>query len=519
MKIMIVDDEPFFLRKLRKVIEEYRDIRQAQIEIAAECYSGQMALQEIPGVLPDVVFTDIQMSSVDGIELSNCILKRWPMISVVIISAFPSFEYAREAMRAQVADFLLKPIEKPSVYKILDKLQEAFANKQYVRSQEILQKWIENRTTEDLPVLIAGKAFAYPKFSINAISKLNSYYDRKQWLPQNTKIYHDFRKEGLSHLDPSDELWIIHPENSREIFMIIGYHQDSPEMLTHIRSEAQLFFAKKGVSPSIAYTDGLQDLNLIYTITEKLTQLLYKHCVIGRAVLLSLSAYSNQKNHLQFIITVADERQMNGYLTKKNWNAMKEYIQRLFLLWETNSCPYVYLERNLKHIVQLFIKQDPGLDLSLIKKLENQMEEIVYVASTFHEAAESFCDLIAHTFELKATKVSHDYYGQELFKQIELYLASHLGNPVTLTELMEQFHVSSTYICNLFREFSGKTFVEYFTNLRISKSAELLKDYPDMLLKDIAEIVGYTDQNYFSRVFKIVMEKSPTDYRNKHVYS
>ncbi|MDF2714458.1 MAG: hypothetical protein K0R28_1383 [Paenibacillus sp.] len=100
-----------------------------------------------------------------------------------------------------------------------------------------------------------------------------------------------------------------------------------------------------------------------------------------------------------------------------------------------------------------------------------------------------------------------------IFDRIESYIDNHIGRPLTLNELADKFYVSVSTLCNLFRDYSGKSFVEYVTALRVERAKEFMRDYPRMLNKEIAELVGYPDQNYFSRVFKSVAGVSPTDYR------
>ncbi|MDC7234581.1 MAG: helix-turn-helix transcriptional regulator [Spirochaetales bacterium] len=78
----------------------------------------------------------------------------------------------------------------------------------------------------------------------------------------------------------------------------------------------------------------------------------------------------------------------------------------------------------------------------------------------------------------------------------------------------KQFFISPSYLSKLFRQFTGKTFIEYLTNLRVSKACELLKT-SDRKLFEIAELVGYSDSRYFSSLFKKHTGLTPSQYRNK----
>lgn len=129
MRIMIVDDDPFSIEKLKYRILQLGEELQYSFEIVAECYSGQTASEQIPLIKPDAVFTDIQMSSINGIELAKVIQISWPKVPVIIFSAYPTFEYAREAIRANVVEYLLKPIDPAALKEVLQKLLYLNQNK------------------------------------------------------------------------------------------------------------------------------------------------------------------------------------------------------------------------------------------------------------------------------------------------------------------------------------------------------------------------------------------------------
>ena len=64
----------------------------------------------------------------------------------------------------------------------------------------------------------------------------------------------------------------------------------------------------------------------------------------------------------------------------------------------------------------------------------------------------------------------------------------------------------------MFRKYQGMSFNSFFTNVRMEEAKKLLLLHPDWYIKDIAEMVGYQDQFYFSRVFRTYTGYSPSDY-------
>ena len=85
---------------------------------------------------------------------------------------------------------------------------------------------------------------------------------------------------------------------------------------------------------------------------------------------------------------------------------------------------------------------------------------------------------------------------------------------VTLKEVSKKVGVSSQYLSKIFREETKKTFIEWLTDLRIRKAKEMIQRL-DQPIKEVGLVVGYKDPNYFSRIFRSVVGKSPSEYRDE----
>ncbi len=119
-KIMIVDDMPIFLEYLRGCI----DWNAYGFEICCEAHDGREALEKMEEYMPDVVLTDITMPYLNGLELSERIIKDYPDTAVVLITGNNEFEYARKAVKIGVCDYIVKPFEKEELILSLLKLQD-----------------------------------------------------------------------------------------------------------------------------------------------------------------------------------------------------------------------------------------------------------------------------------------------------------------------------------------------------------------------------------------------------------
>lgn len=111
LKVIFVDDEPWALQGLAAILPW----RELGYEVCALCSCGEEALEEIEAQRPDVVFTDIRMPDMSGIELIAKLRGAGYQTAVVIISGYSDFEVAREAVNYHAYQYLLKPLERDKV--------------------------------------------------------------------------------------------------------------------------------------------------------------------------------------------------------------------------------------------------------------------------------------------------------------------------------------------------------------------------------------------------------------------
>ncbi|WP_314590009.1 AraC family transcriptional regulator [Paenibacillus terrigena] len=97
------------------------------------------------------------------------------------------------------------------------------------------------------------------------------------------------------------------------------------------------------------------------------------------------------------------------------------------------------------------------------------------------------------------------------------YMRQHISKKITLTELSDMVQLSSTYISKAFKGITGYSIIEYFNKMKIDQAKELILE-GDKKIKEVAEAVGFTDEFYFSRIFKRMEGMSPSEFYNKNVH-
>ena len=140
IRIMTVDDEPFFISDFRETIEMIG----GDYQVVCEAYDAQDALQKIMVYKPDIVFIDIKLPRVDGISLLKKVREQYAYVIPIILSGYSDFNLAREALRAEAEDYLLKPIDKQQLCTVLKNKTDKVMYLRRKAQQDLLSSCLKN---------------------------------------------------------------------------------------------------------------------------------------------------------------------------------------------------------------------------------------------------------------------------------------------------------------------------------------------------------------------------------------
>lgn len=112
---------------------------------------------------------------------------------------------------------------------------------------------------------------------------------------------------------------------------------------------------------------------------------------------------------------------------------------------------------------------------------------------------------------------NHDYSASLKVDRVIEYMRGNIDNKITLTNLSKLVHLSPTYLSGIFKETTGYSVIEFFNKMKVDKAKELIID-GDKKIKEVAKILGFTDEFYFSRIFKKIEGISPLEFYHKNVH-
>ena len=181
MKILIVEDEIKIAKGIMAIIQS-RDTWQCQFRYSD---NGKDALKIVEEFHPDLIITDIRMHQMTGLELAEHLKEQNLCGRIIVISGYEKFEYVQKALRANVMDYLLKPIDKHQLLDLVDKVWREMPVKYASENEE---RSINNRFFD-----IDLESDAYPESLKKAILYIRRHY-----------------MEDISMQSISDEL-MLHP--------------------------------------------------------------------------------------------------------------------------------------------------------------------------------------------------------------------------------------------------------------------------------------------------------------------
>lgn len=117
-KLLIVDDEPLIIRGIKALV----DFEKLSIDVVYEAKNGQEALELVNNKPVDIVLCDINMPRINGLEFSRILKESDPQVKIAILTGYNYFDYAQEAIKIGVDDYILKPVSKDDISEVLLKL-------------------------------------------------------------------------------------------------------------------------------------------------------------------------------------------------------------------------------------------------------------------------------------------------------------------------------------------------------------------------------------------------------------
>lgn len=456
-RVLIVDDEKMIRMGMKNAI----DWKKLGVDDVFTAASGNEALKILKEEGPEIMVTDIQMTEMTGLELIKAARESVPELSVIVLTGFDNFEYARESLRLQVQDFFLKPIDEDDLFNAIEKqikeLKEQENKEQnqarvwrsqgsvvQMRLEQCMRNLVHTKADKEMQLYILQKDFQFDikqKMSLILLEQIEELSDvLKDEFEYKPKITVGSAVQGFENLAISynDARYLLEHEkkNIQDIIQTMGA-QNKKKIFWEIYAELRNIMISNIGTPDYV----LKAFNTFIKATESynLSPSAVRRCCFEIASSLIFSYME--------VSCEVEEGKLDA-LSKSLSSAGKE-----------EAC----------EITRMFIEQ----------LIENDEEDVHYTISNARH-----------------------------------YIDEHLAEDISVSSIAESLYITPNYFSRLFKRITGEGCNEYIVRKRIEKAKSLLET-TSIKTGKIAMMVGYRDTNYFSLAFKKHTGKSPTKYREE----
>ena len=482
-KILIVDDEELIRNGLKVMVERYKE---DYYEITT-CHDGISAKEQIKENYFDIIITDIRMPNLTGIELIKDIRNKGLNTSIVIVSGYDSFNYASEALKCGAKAYLLKPIKRNELYDTLESIEEDIKLEHSTNVEKINYiLFNEKISNEDINKILNNirQEFLNDKFTCfvtrmknkDSKEKLYSYIDDDKTIlfndyKGNLVIFSNSVKKVKNIIKDSNELSDLSIGMSSEKEGIDGIRKSYEEALTSY--EYRVFYEEKHI---INYPE-LEIKSRKNTIDENFIENIKNS--------IGLNRIEDINNTLNSIIDV---------------NNLSKYSLQYILQFQ-------------KSIFEIILDIDGRINIeeNLLKEQINKLSSIYNfenIVIFIERLKETLYELNKEILVINSKSSSNN----SLIKAVE-YINNNFDKQINLAVVANYVSMNYTYFSEMFKEYTGDSFVNYLKKKRIEEAKKLLTN-PEYKIYEIATEVGYDDSKHFSKIFKKITGVTPNEYRN-----
>lgn len=519
-KLLIVDDELIEREALRFIVT-HSELNIAEI---MEATNGNEAISVAADFDPDIVILDIKMPGLNGLDAGHILKKIKPEVKIVFMTAFDKFEYAHEAIKVGVEEFIVKPAPNDRTIEIL---QSCILKIEHEKKIKLQKEKLESKLNqishylehEFLSSVVNGEideqqADEYLKFMLNEFSEGFGVVIEVDFLKDHeaNHLHRNMIKkrfiEKLTVLLDENMKFLMNQVKNTVYILVFGYAKEKRTFLVRtIEDEIRMVneYINEQLEAVVYYGFGepydqismlwksfaqakAVSRNMLMDLIENDEDLDTKYSGIEfREKELCMSIFNGQEDEM---ILIADQILDHIIYASNDINAIRLKLYEFFILLNR----YLNKESQMKHPV-------PDYLFNELKNIESRGEARTYIHRYLFGIME----------EIEEQKMNKT---PAILDKAVKYIQDNYAEGITLEEVAFEIGFSTYYFGKMFKKTFKSSFTDYLSNVRINQAKLLLRN-PDLTIKDITYDIGFMDPNYFTRVFKKSEGLTPTEYRNK----
>ncbi|GGD53332.1 response regulator transcription factor [Paenibacillus nasutitermitis] len=516
--IMVIDDEVIIRKGIVSIIR-----RLAPSWEICECTNAQSAIEQLAVDEPDLMLIDINMPGMDGLELAHYLKMKYPDILKIILTGHDKFSYVQNALRAEVLDYLLKPIIREELLKALEKAEHLIAERMVTAQQEAaarrqkLQQSLEwllcgvDVPEDELKQLLAGNGWS---FNGTELSLLLLIGEADGFAIQEEKLLHLVADYKTLFMDVEDAFAFF--ADSQHFFLISSGTSLPAERIKGWWLEAWLpgepdsySLLEFRLAPIAAVSSSFSSWSELPGIYGKMIQETYRS-VNAQKQLHSIyrdNDWNEQQKRFRIALEMNDSEGVSKFL-EESVAEIKRHAQTSPSIVLSQMFRFMLLE-----LMPLLNKTESRFSLALRQTLAHMLASLSSPGSSLHLMS------ILHEFEneirMMTSTQTDSLEKNKVIKVIKEYIGKNYSDQsLKLEALSKIVHMNANYLSDLFKEVTGENYLAYLTSVRMNHAKKLLRE-THLKTYEIGDQIGYSSAKYFCKLFRQQFGMTPTDYRNR----
>lgn len=535
IKVFLVEDEMVIRRGIKNSI----DWEKEGYIFCGEASDGELAYPMIIKEKPDILITDIRMPFMDGLELCKLVKKELPNIKILILSGYDEFDYAKEAIRLGVTEYLLKPISSGKLLEALNGVSESIRrekeDKDLVRKyMEEMRENTEHEKQKFFEQMIAGNLSMADALETGKKYEMNLSAGMYNLLLFRFTLGKENRKSGelLGEAEYAIEKlterleYVFEFQRGVEGWAFLLMADNEEQMSERVKELSKdLEEIMKNYS-TIAYFGGIgQPVARLRELEESFREA--ERALAARFTMELNRIISVEDIRMAQNVDTLDDIEITSFGEIEKTRTMLEKFLNNGAEDEIDEFVDVYInelpEENLKSVLmrQYIIMDAYIVMMSFCEKIEGiegemqaQSEELknsMKTIQTLEEIKNYIRMLLKKIIGVRDT-ISGRRYSDIIEIAKDQIRKTYMSDEISLNTIAAEVGMSPSYFSSIFSKEIGKTFVEYLTEIRMDRAKELLM-CSSMKTSEIGYEVGYKDPHYFSYIFKKTQNCTPKEFR------
>lgn len=474
--VLIVEDEKMIRQGIKTMIQRSG----VPVDMIMECNNGLMALDILKNQKIDVMFTDIRMPKMDGIELVKSIQDMEYVPLTIVISGYDDFSYAVEMLRMGVKEYILKPVDRLKIKEVLERMELE------VQKRNLADKKARSIELQQLKYIITSERVEEDEMGL-LLSELSHRFLEKEYLV------------CCAHMSGRES-------RIESRYMFLGSVEEcdlylmEKELLDEFKKTE---FLNDYVGVSKAHT-GVIELRTAY---EEAMEARGEAFWTNRNLVLE-----SQNRRLYENVGDVDLNSVVQIVQMLGTDKYKEAVQGLEKLFK-GTRNGSFTPESMKKALLMFFEQIQSVYQNVVKMEQEDADRLSRIYSfkcekdyqeEFMEWLDKFCKTINSQFD--------DYKNKQKIQQAIVFIQENYDKDLNMAVVSNHISMNYSLFSYVFKQYTGSNFVNYLKEIRIKEAKRLLEE-TDMRVVEISQAIGYENEKHFMKIFKSVCGVSPTEYR------